>query len=109
MVGSPTVKGPGRLLPSGPEQGGFATPQLPRVVGPADAYRAGDEEASPEGRVGERPRVTRVTAPAGPQWPRSVLRACRGCGGQERAARELPNLNRHTTVGTRRRATLPAP
>ena len=52
-----TERTPDRRQPSGPEQGGLATPQLPCVVDPADAFRAGDEETSPEERAGERPRV----------------------------------------------------
>jgi len=47
---------PDRRQPSGPEQGGLATPQLPCVVDQADAFRAGDEEASHKERASERSR-----------------------------------------------------
>ena len=48
---------PDRRQPSGPEQGGLATPQLPHVVDPADAFRAGGEDAPPREWADERSRV----------------------------------------------------
>jgi hypothetical protein len=52
-----TERTPDRRQPSGPEQGGLATPQLPHVVDPADPFRAGDEGTAPGERVGTRSRV----------------------------------------------------
>ena len=48
---------PDRRQPSGPEQGGLATPQLPCIVDPADAFRAGSKDAPPRGRADERSRA----------------------------------------------------